>query len=109
MLMANCKDQKINPNEEGNKTAIILLGLPGSGKTTQARLLSLSYGFTYVSPGDIFRDISITYSDGQIREQIESYLRQGVLIPDELFKKVMKAPLKRFFDMSGKLILDGLP
>ena len=93
---------------EKNRLAVILLGLPGSGKSTQAHLLSLAYGFSYVSPGDIFRSLP-EHIDDQIYKQVTAYMLRGVLIPDSLFIQVMKAPLRKFYDFPTSLVFDGLP
>lgn len=91
-----------------DRLAVILLGLPGSGKSTQAHLLSLAYNFTYVSPGDIFRSPA-AYIDDETYKEVTSYMNRGELIPDELFIRVMKAPLQMFFKSSTCLVFDGLP
>ena len=85
---------------------VIFLGPPGSGKGTQAKLLSSQYHIPHISTGDIFRDqVNRKTTIGQ---QLKKNLAAGMLVSDELtceivFKR-LEAP-----DCAGGFILDGFP
>ena len=59
---------------------IILLGMPGAGKGTQAELIKVNYNIPSISTGAILRDISNTNSD--LGAKVEHYLQSGRLVPD---------------------------
>lgn len=85
---------------------LILLGPPGSGKGTQAKLLGERLGLVHVSTGDIFRDaVSKGTPTGR---QVEPYLREGRLVPDAITNEVIK---ERFTasDRPERFVLDGYP
>lgn len=85
---------------------IVLLGKPGSGKGTQASMLSEESGLPHLSSGEILRD--------EIREktpfglQIEEYVLRGEIGPQELITDVVFGYIERKKYASG-FILDGFP
>ena len=83
---------------------IVLLGMQGSGKGTQAQLLSKKYGFPHISTGDIFRDN--IKNKTELGRKVEAYLNKGELVPDELTIAVVKDTLQK---CAGGFILDGFP
>ena len=61
---------------------IVMLGAPGAGKGTQAKMIAEEYGIPHVSTGDIFR---ANVSKGtQLGVEAKKYMDQGLLVPDEL-------------------------
>ena len=67
---------------------IILLGPPGAGKGTQAKLISEKYSIPHISTGDIFRkNISNKTPLGM---EAKSYMDKGQLVPDELTIEIVK-------------------
>ena len=85
---------------------IILLGAPGSGKGTQAVLISKEYDVKHVSTGDIFREnIKNRTELGLIAK---SYIDQGHLCPDELTCKMVADRISKDDCKSG-VLLDGFP
>ncbi len=88
------------------RTYLVLLGIPGAGKGTQARLLEESLKLPQVSTGDIFR-----YN---LRNQTElgilakSYMDRGDLVPDEVTIKMVEDRLQQA-DCARGAILDGFP
>lgn len=85
---------------------IILLGAPGSGKGTQAKLICESLRIPHISTGDIFRDnISRKTILGK---QVKDYLDKGKLVPDELTIAVVKSRLDEDDCING-FLLDGFP
>lgn len=83
---------------------IILLGAPGSGKGTQAKLLSEKYDFKHISTGQVFRDeIAKKTELGLIAD---SYISKGYLVPDDITVDVLK---KNLSNLQENFILDGFP
>jgi len=82
-----------------------LLGAPGSGKGTQALLLSRHFSIPKISTGDIFRNILKTKST--LADTIRGYMETGGLVPDaiviELIRGVMRTEAKDGF------VFDGFP
>ena len=85
---------------------IVMLGKPGSGKGTVGRMLSESLGIIHISSGELFR--SYIKKAGQIGKEIDSYVSQGNLVPDDLAIKLVE---KRLLELDCKkgAILDGFP
>jgi adenylate kinase len=81
---------------------ILILGPQGSGKGTQAKLLSTKFGLNYFEAGEYLRNLSKTDS------KIADYLNKGELIPDdEMFNFA-----KKYLDeknLSDNIIFDGYP
>ena len=85
---------------------LILLGAPGSGKGTQATLISDQLGLTHISTGDIFRDNIRRKTE--IGLKIKSIIDGGDLCPDELTIQIVKERLEKP-DCQKGFILDGFP
>ena len=83
---------------------IVLLGAPGSGKGTQAAILSRRLGLAHVASGDLFRQKSST----ELGAIARSYMEKGLLVPDEVTVKMI---LERIAapDCAKGFILDGFP
>ena len=61
---------------------IIMLGAPGAGKGTQAKMIADKYGVPHVSTGDIFR---ANIKEGtELGKEAKTYMDRGLLVPDEL-------------------------
>jgi len=85
---------------------IILLGMPGSGKGTQAQFLMDRYGIPQVSTGDMLRAaIKAGTPDGL---KAKGYMDRGALVPDELVIALVKERVKQP-DCAKGFILDGFP
>jgi len=83
---------------------VILLGMPGSGKGTQSKLLSEKYGFKHLSTGDIFR--SEMAAKSPLGLKASEYVKNGKLVPDNLVTEMVAGKLE--FDVASYL-LDGFP
>lgn len=83
---------------------IILLGYPGSGKGTQAKVLSQKMGLFHVSTGDIFRE-EITKKT-PMGVEFSGYLSAGKLVPDRLVMDMLKS---RLGAETRGLLFDGFP
>lgn len=85
---------------------IVLLGAPGSGKGTQAKLLSEEFNIPHISTGEILRtEIQL---NSELGRQIDKIISKGNFMPDELMLEIIK---KRIFmpDCEHGFILDGYP
>ncbi|MGI9310382.1 MAG: adenylate kinase [bacterium] len=85
---------------------LILLGAPGAGKGTIAKLLSAASGAVQISTGDILRGAANAGSELGLRAQ--DYMRRGELVPDELILSLMERRLQQD-DCVGGFLLDGFP
>ncbi len=85
---------------------IILIGAQGSGKGTQAEMLSQALGIPHVASGDLFRKAIDDKTDLGIR--VKPYLDRGELVPDELTVKMVLERLEKP-DCAKGVILDGFP
>jgi len=81
---------------------IILFGAPGSGKGTQAIVLSENYKLKRISLGDIFREE--VKKDSPLGKEVKNYMEKGLLVPDTLVSKVVEENLNE-----ENFILDGYP
>ncbi|GIU82110.1 MAG: adenylate kinase [Acidobacteria bacterium] len=85
---------------------IVLMGAPGAGKGTQARLLQERKGIPQISTGDIFREMK--NSDTPLAREVQKIMADGRLVPDDLTFKIVKERTGRE-DCKGSYILDGYP
>ncbi|OGH09031.1 MAG: hypothetical protein A2152_01460 [Candidatus Levybacteria bacterium RBG_16_35_6] len=85
---------------------IVLIGIQGSGKSTQGNLLSEKLKLPYLSTGHIFRDIAKEKS--QMGRYIKETMTSGFLIPDRKTVAIVKEYLERPEYEKG-FIIDGFP
>ncbi len=85
---------------------LILLGLPGAGKGTQAQLLAQRLGLLHISTGDMFREAAADGTDLGIRAQ--EYMSRGELVPDEVTIGMLLDRIQRP-DAAAGIMLDGFP
>lgn len=89
------------------KEVIILLGIPGSGKGTQAHRLAAEYGYRHISTGELLRALEHDpQADPHDLEQLAG-MKQGHLVPDELIYKIAFAAIKAEFAAGRGVVLDG--
>ncbi|MFO8081590.1 MAG: adenylate kinase [Armatimonadota bacterium] len=85
---------------------VVLLGAPGAGKGTQAKMLSAELGVPHISTGDILRD---AVSEGtELGQEAKGYMDRGELVPDELVIAIARERLARP-DCEAGFVLDGFP
>lgn len=85
---------------------IVMLGGPGAGKGTQAKLISQKYQLPHISTGDMFRaNIGEKTALGM---KAKEYMDQGLLVPDELVIEMLLDRIKQNDCYKG-YILDGFP
>jgi len=85
---------------------IILLGLPGAGKGTQARMLSERESLLHLSTGDMFREASAEGTDVGLRAQ--EFIAKGELVPDEVTIEMLLERIAQP-DAQAGLMFDGFP
>ena len=85
---------------------IIMLGAPGAGKGTQAKMLADKYGYPHISTGDIFR--ANIKNGTELGKKAKEYMDQGLLVPDELVCDLVVDRVKQE-DCKEGYILDGFP
>lgn len=85
---------------------LLLIGPPGSGKGTQAGIISKKLHVPHISSGDMLRE---TISKGNsLGKEAEHYMSQGALVPDKLVIKIIMERLAEP-DAKAGFLLDGFP
>lgn len=87
-------------------TYIVLLGPPGVGKGTQAKILSERSGLVHISSGDIFREN--LKNQTELGKLAQTYMTKGELVPDDVTIAMIRERLSRP-DCKNGAILDGFP
>jgi adenylate kinase len=87
-------------------TYIVLLGPPGVGKGTQAKILSERASLPHISSGDLFREN--IKNETELGKQAQSFIKKGELVPDDVTIRMIRDRLSRPDCMKGAL-LDGFP
>ncbi|CAN5705103.1 adenylate kinase [soil metagenome] len=85
---------------------IVLIGAPGAGKGTQARLLQERKGLSQISTGDMFREMKTL--DTPLAREVQEIMKAGTLVPDDVTFRMIKERTSRDDCLDG-YILDGYP
>lgn len=85
---------------------IIMLGAPGAGKGTQAKMIADKYKVPHVSTGDIFR--ANIKNGTELGKEAKQYMDKGLLVPDELTVKILLDRVAQA-DCENGYVLDGFP
>lgn len=85
---------------------IIMLGAPGAGKGTQAKLIADKYEIPHISTGDIFR--ANIKNNTPLGQKAKSYMDEGALVPDELTCDLVVDRIENPDCVNG-FVLDGFP
>ena len=89
-----------------NSMKVIMLGAPGAGKGTQAKMIAEKYGVPHISTGDIFR--ANIKNGTELGKKAKEYMDQGLLVPDELTCDLVMDRIQQD-DCKNGFILDGFP
>jgi adenylate kinase len=85
---------------------VLLVGAPGAGKGTQAKLLAAHFDVPHISSGVLLREHMARGTDEG--REAAALVEAGDLVPDELVKAVLREPVQRAKHQGG-FILDGFP
>ena len=85
---------------------IIMLGAPGAGKGTQAKMIAEKCGIPHISTGDIFR--ANIKQGTELGKKAKEFMDKGLLVPDELTCDLVVDRIQKD-DCAGGFILDGFP
>jgi adenylate kinase len=85
---------------------LILLGAPGTGKGTQAKVLAEKRGWLHLSTGEMLRDN--VADETELGKAAKTYMDKGVLVPDDLVIKMLVERIREK-DASAGFVLDGFP
>lgn len=85
---------------------LILLGLPGAGKGTQATRIVDTYGIPHISTGDMFR--AAMKNETPLGLEAKSFMDKGELVPDDVTNGIVKERLQESDTVKG-FLLDGYP
>ena len=85
---------------------IIMLGAPGAGKGTQAKMIADKFGIPHISTGDIFR--ANIKNNTPLGQEAKKYMDEGKLVPDELTVKILLDRVAQE-DCKNGYVLDGFP
>ena len=84
----------------------VLLGPPGAGKGTQAKIIAEKYGLIHISSGDLFRDNLKRQTD--LGKLAQTFMSKGELVPDDVTIAMIRERLSRP-DCKNGALLDGFP
>jgi adenylate kinase len=85
---------------------LVLMGLPGAGKGTQAERIVEQYGIPHISTGDMFR--AAMKEGTELGLQAKSFMEKGELVPDEVTIGIVRERLSKE-DCQKGFLLDGFP
>ena len=89
------------------KRIIILMGVPGSGKGTQARKLVAKYNYGQISTGDLLRALEKDENADEQDKQKLADMKAGKLVSDDLIYKLVFVEMDKYLDDDQGIILDG--
>ena len=87
-------------------TYIVMLGPPGAGKGTQAKVMADKLGLIHISSGDLFREN--LNNETELGKLAQTFMSKGELVPDDVTIAMVKERLSRP-DCSKGAVLDGFP
>ncbi|OAA30845.1 adenylate kinase [Kosmotoga arenicorallina S304] len=85
---------------------LVLMGPPGAGKGTQAKVISNKFNIPHISTGDMLREAVAAGTD--LGKKVAHILEEGLLVPDELMFEIVRERLQKGDALKG-FILDGYP
>lgn len=89
------------------KKIIILMGVPGSGKGTQAKKIAQKYNYGHISTGDLLRALDSDPNGDPADKQKLAEMKLGKLVSDELIYKLAFKAMDKYLDADQGVVLDG--
>ena len=89
------------------KKIIILMGVPGSGKGTQARKMASRYNYGHISTGDLLRALDADPQGNPEDKKMLAEMKTGKLVSDTLIYKLAFAEIEKYLNNNQGVILDG--
>lgn len=86
------------------KKVYVLLGPPGAGKGTQAKILAQKLDLVHISTGDLLREE--IKKESQLGKEAQKYVEKGLLVPDSLLNEIVKQKIQ---NSKKNVLLDGYP
>lgn len=86
---------------------LLIMGLPGAGKGTQAAKIVDTYGVSHISTGDMFR--AAMKNETEMGKLAKSFIDKGELVPDEVTNGIVKERLAESDIKENGFLLDGYP
>ncbi|CAK0788396.1 unnamed protein product [Prorocentrum cordatum] len=99
---------EVHRSASAGPQVVFVLGGPGAGKGTQCTRISEAFGFHHLSAGDLLRE-ERARPGSEYGELIESYIREGKLVPVDITVKLLEAAMKQRGWADGKFLIDGFP
>lgn len=96
------------PEDQRKPRVVFVLGGPGSGKGTQCARISETYGYKHLSAGDLLRE-ERSKAGSQYGDLIESYIKDGKLVPVEITVKLIQQAMQTQGWAGGNFLIDGFP
>ena len=85
---------------------LILLGMPGAGKGTQAEIIQKDFDIANISTGAMMREVS--RSEGELANKVQTYLSSGTLVPNDIIVEMLVQRISKD-DCKKGFLLDGFP
>ena len=85
---------------------LILLGMPGAGKGTQAEIIHKDFDIANISTGAMMREVS--RSEGELANKVQTYLSSGTLVPNDIIVEMLVQRISED-DCKKGFLLDGFP
>ncbi|GFH42944.1 adenylate kinase [Lactococcus hodotermopsidis] len=86
---------------------LLIMGLPGAGKGTQAETIVATYGVKHISTGDMFREAM--KNETEMGKLAKSFMDKGELVPDDVTNGIVKERLAQADIQATGFLLDGFP
>ncbi len=89
------------------KKIIILMGVPGSGKGTQARSLKQKFNYGHISTGDLLRALDVDPNGDPEDKKMLADMKAGRLVSDDLIYKLAFQEIEKYLGNDQGIVLDG--